>query len=227
MSSSIIKNLITPAIKKAITTKGKNTAAQNRAINNAAEKANMTPTKFKQEAKKVLKGGGEDKGKKSKDKKTLSDEEKEKLRQGTMSKQLTPSQFKKLSPQLKALYKQQQKEMGEGSQNILPKRRATGPEGAKPVEQGPLLSKIPTPTKKEMSASTRRRLAKSGMLKKGEYAPPSSMVAEDMGLGGKGSLPTEQEIKALSGFEFMKKGGKIKRRMGGKVRGFGKALRGY
>ena len=38
MSSSIIKNLITPAIKKAITTKGKNTAAQNRAINNAAEK---------------------------------------------------------------------------------------------------------------------------------------------------------------------------------------------
>ena len=227
MSASIVKNLITPSIKKAVTTAGKNTAAQNRAIKNAAKKADMTPAEFKKEAKKVLKGGGEGKGKKSKEKKTLSAEEKAKLKEGTMSKQLTPSQFKKLSPKLKALYKQQQKEMGEGSQNILPKRRATGPEGVKPVEQGPLLSKIPTPTKKEMSSATRQRLGRSGMLKKGEYAPPSSMIAEDMGLGGKGSLPTEQEIKALSGFEFMQKGGKVKRRMGGKVRGYGKALRGY
>ena len=225
MSASIVKNLITPAIEKAITTAGKNTAAQNRAIKNAAKKADMTPTEFKKKAKQVLKGGGE--GKKSNKNKTLSAEEKAKLREGTMSKQLTPRQFKKLSPKLKALYEQQQKEMGEGSQNILPKRRATGPEGVKPVEQGPLLSKIPTPTKKEMSSATRQRLGRSGMLKKGEYAPPSSMIAEDMGLGGKGSLPTEQEIKALSGFEFMQKGGKVKRRMGGKVRGYGKALRGY
>ena len=230
---SFIKNLITPSIKKALTTKGKNTAAQNRAINNAAEKANMTPTKFKQEAKKVLKGGGEDKGKKSKDKKTLSAEEKEKLQQGTMSKQLTPSQFKKLSPKLKALYKQQQKEMGEGSQNILPKRRATGPKGEKPVEQGPLLSKVKLPEKmsparkRSLIAQGKARMTKRGMKETGEFAPSAGSIAEEMGIGGKGSLPTEEQLRGMGGFEFMKKGGKIKRRMGGKVRGFGKALRGY
>ena len=229
---SFIKNLITPSIKKALTTKGKNTAAQNRAINNAAEKANMTPTKFKQEAKKVLKGGGEDKGKKSKDKKTLSAEEKEKLQQGTMSKQLTPSQFKKLSPKLKALYKQQQKEMGEGSQNILPRRRATGPEGQK-VEQGPLLSKVKLPEKmsparkRSLIAQGKARMTKRGMKETGEFAPSAGSIAEEMGIGGKGSLPTEEQLRGMGGFEFMKKGGKIKRRMGGKVRGFGKALRGY
>ena len=230
---SFIKNLITPSIKKALTTKGKNTAAQNRAINNAAEKANMTPTKFKQEAKKVLKGGGEDKGKKSKDKKTLSAEEKEKLQQGTMSKQLTPSQFKKLSPKLKALYKQQQKEMGEASQNILPKRRATGPKGEKPVEQGPLLSKVKLPEKmsparkRSLIAQGKARMTKRGMKETGEFAPSAGSIAEEMGIGGKGSLPTEEQLRGMGGFEFMKKGGKIKRRMGGKVRGFGKALRGY
>ena len=230
MSSSIIKNLITPAIKKAITTKGKNTAAQNRAINNAAEKANMTPTKFKQEAKKVLGDKGE--GKKPNKKKTLSDEEKQKLQEGIMSKQLTPSQFKKLSPQLKALYRQQQKEMQEGSQNILPKRRATGPKGQE-VEQGPLLSKVKLPEK--MSPARKRklieqgkaRMTKGGMKETGEFAPSAGSIAEEMGIGGKGSLPTEEQLRGMGGFEFMKKGGKIKRRMGGKVRGFGKALRGY
>ena len=67
--SSLIKSLITPSIKKAVTTAGKNTAAQNIAIKNAAQKADMTPTEFKKKAKQVLKGGGEGKGKKSKEKK--------------------------------------------------------------------------------------------------------------------------------------------------------------
>ena len=228
---SFIKNLITPSIKKALTTKGKNTAAQNRAINNAAEKANMTPTEFKKKAKQVLEGG--DEGKKPNKKKTLSAEEKEKLREGTMSKQLTPSQFKKLSPKLKALYKQQQKEMGEGSQNILPKRRATGPKGEKPVEQGPLLSKVKLPEKmsparkRSLIAQGKARMTKRGMKETGEFAPSAGSIAEEMGIGGKGSLPTEEQLRGMGGFEFMKKGGKIKRRMGGKVRGFGKALRGY
>tara|TARA_R100000988_G_scaffold81378_1_gene44668 strand:+ start:2210 stop:2851 length:642 start_codon:yes stop_codon:yes gene_type:complete len=115
--------------------------------------------------------------------------------------------------------------------DTLPRRRATGPEGEKKVQQGPLLSKVPTPTKKEMSPATRRRLGKSGMLKRGEYAPPASMVGEEMGMGGRGSemMPTGKELEELisSGFEIKKYGGKVRRRMGGQVRGYGKALRGY
>ena len=120
------------------------------------------------------------------------------------------------------------RDMGE---DTLPRRRATGPEGEKKVQQGPLLSKVPTPTKKEMSPATRRRLGKSGMLKRGEYAPPASMVGEEMGMGGRGSemMPTGKELEELisSGFEIKKYGGKVRRRMGGQVRGYGKALRGY
>ena len=48
-----------------------------------------------------------------------------------------------------------------------------------------------------------------------------------MGLGGKGSLPTEEQLRGMGGFEIKKYGGKVKRRMGGKVRGYGKAMRGY
>ena len=233
MSASIVKNLITPSIKKAVTTAGKNTAAQNRAIKNAAKKANMTPAEFKKEAKKVLKDKDKDGAKKPNNKKTLSAEEKAKLREGTMSKQLTPSQFKKLSPKLKALYKQQQKEMGEGSQNILPRRRATGPEGAKPVEQGPLLSKVQLPEKisparkRNLIAQGKARMTKQGMKGTGEFAPSRQSIAEDMGIGGRGSLPTEEQLRGMGGFEIKKYGGKVKRRMGGKVRGYGKALRGY
>jgi hypothetical protein len=231
--SSLIKSLITPAIKKAVTTAGKNTAAQNRAIKNAAKKADMTPTEFKKKAKQVLKDEGKGGEKKSNKKKTLSAEDKEKLKEGTMSKTLTPSQFKKLSPQLKALYRQQQKEMGEGSQNILPRRRATGPEGEKPVEQGPLLSKVLIPEKvsparkRNLIAQGKARMTKQGMKETGEFAPSRQNIAEEMGIGGRGSLPTEEQLRGMGGFEFMKKGGTVKRRMGGKVRGYGKALRGY
>ena len=108
-------------------------------------------------------------------------------------------------------------------------RRATGPKGQE-VQQGPLLSKVPTPRKEEMSPATRRRLGKSGMLKRGEYAPPREMVEEAMGARrGSEMMPTGKELDDLiaSGFEIKKYGGKVKRRMGGKVRGFGKALRGY
>jgi len=137
----------------------------------------------------------------------------------------TPAENKELAK----LRREQQREMREGSSDILPKRRATGPKGQE-VEQGPLLSKVPTPTKEEMSPAARRRLGKSGMLKRGEYAPPREMVEEAMGARrGSEMMPTGKELDDLiaSGFEIKKYGGKVKRRMGGKVRGYGKALRGY
>ena len=148
-----------------------------------------------------------------------------------MSKTLTPSEFKKLSPKLKALYRQQQEEI-KGSQNILPRRRATGPEGQE-VEQGPLLSKVLLPEnvsparKRNLIAQGKARMTKQGMKGTGEFAPSRQSIAEEMGLGGKGSLPTEEQLRGMGGFEIKKYGGKVKRRMGGKVRGYGKAMRGY
>jgi hypothetical protein len=137
----------------------------------------------------------------------------------------TPAENKELAK----LKREQQREMREESANVLPSRRATGPKGQE-VQQGPLLSKVPTPRKEEMSPATRRRLGKAGMLKRGEYAPPREMVEEAMGARrGSEMMPTGKELDDLiaSGFEIKKYGGKVKRRMGGKVRGYGKALRGY
>ena len=127
---------------------------------------------------------------------------------------------------------QQKKEMKEDAlgSDILPRRRATGPAGQE-VEQGPLLSKVPTPKKKEMSPETYKRQKRTGQRRKGEYAPPASMIGEEMGMGGRGRemMPSGKELEELisSGFEIKKYGGKVRRRMGGQVRGYGKALRGY
>jgi len=132
--------------------------------------------------------------------------------------------------ELRRLTAQQKKDMEDrGIDTSTAGRRRTGPEGQE-VEQGPLLSKIPAPRKEEMSSATRRRLGKSGMLKPGEYAPPREVVEEAMGARrGREMMPTGKDLDDLIafGFEIKKGGGKVKRRMGGKVRGFGKALRGY
>ena len=134
--------------------------------------------------------------------------------------------------ELQGLMAQQKKEMKEDAlgSDILPRRRATGPRGQE-VEQGPLLSKVPTPKKREMSPETYARQKRTGQRRRGEYAPPASMVGEEMGMGSRGReiMPTGKELEELisSGFEIKKYGGKVRRRMGGQVRGYGKALRGY
>ena len=132
-----------------------------------------------------------------------------------------------IAKQLSQMEKMKEDALGS---NILPRRRATGPTGQE-VEQGPLLSKVPTPKKREMSPETYARQKRTGQRRRGEYAPPASMVGEEMGMGGRGSemMPTGKELEELisSGFEIKKYGGKVRRRMGGQVRGYGKALRGY
>jgi hypothetical protein len=127
-------------------------------------------------------------------------------------------------------YKKDLKESKEGQKDVLPRRRATGPEGQE-VEQGDLLSKVLTPKKREMSPETYKRQKRTGQRRRGEYAPPADFIGDEMGLGRRGRemMPTGEELDELisSGFEIKKYGGKVKRRMGGQVRGYGKALRGY
>ena len=120
----------------------------------------------------------------------------------------------------------------------LPGRVKTGPEGAVPVQQGPLLSKIELP--KDVSKARRRDLIKTGQAKQvrgkggksklvgtGQYAPPRQAIAEEMGLTGRGKLASEEELMEMGGFEIKQKGGIVKRNRGGSVRGVGAAQRGF
>ena len=126
----------------------------------------------------------------------------------------------KENAELKRLISSQKRDDAPDS-NPLPRRRATGPEGSKPVEQGPLLSKVQLPEK--MSKAQARRLIMEGKAKvrtdkngkkklvsTGEYAPARGVVAEEMGLSKRGKLPSEAELKEMGGFEMRKKGGKAK-----------------
>jgi len=129
--------------------------------------------------------------------------------------------------ELKRLISSQKRDDAPDS-NPLPRRRATGPEGSKPVEQGPLLSKVQLPEK--MSKAQARRLIMQGKAKvrtdkngkkklvsTGEYAPARGVVAEEMGLIKRGTLPNEEELKEIGGFEIRNKGGKVKRKAGGNL----------
>ncbi len=120
------------------------------------------------------------------------------------------------------------------------RRRKTGPKGTpqeQKVQQGPLLSKVPPPEK--VSKARRRQLVETGQAKMrkgkggksvikttGEFAPPAHMIAEEMGLKGQGKLPTAKEAEEL-GLTIKKYGGKVKRNMGGPVRGVGAATKGF
>ena len=123
--------------------------------------------------------------------------------------------------ELKRLISSQKRDDAPDS-NPLPRRRATGPEGSKPVEQGPLLSKVQLPEK--MSKAQARKLIMQGKAKvrtdkngkkklvsTGEYAPARGVVAEEMGLSKRGKLPSEAELKEMGGFEMRKGSGKVKK----------------
>ena len=131
--------------------------------------------------------------------------------------------------ELRRLIKAQERDEVADLKDPLPNRRKTGPEGSKPVEQGPLLSKVLLPEK--MSKAQARRLLMQGKAKivtdkngkkklvsTGEYAPARETIAEEMGLRGKGRLPTEADIEEMGGFEIKKHGGKVKRNMGGSIK---------
>ena len=146
--------------------------------------------------------------------------------------------LKNKSPSEQREYLKAKSDIADIKEPDLPRRRATGPPGAVPVEQGDLLSKVLLPEK--MSKAKARSLLMQGKAKivtdkngkkklvsTGEYAPARETIAEEMGLSGKGRLPTEADIEKMGGFEINKHGGKVKRNMGGPVRGVGAARQGF
>ena len=101
------------------------------------------------------------------------------------------------------------------------------------------------PDPKNYSRAQLRRLIKNGTVRlvqrgrnpdgsprvivvaTGRHAPPTAGIADEMGLGGsQRALPSEEELRAMGGFEIRKRGGTIRRKAGGPI-GVGAALRGY
>jgi len=156
------------------------------------------------------------------------------------TKGLTPKQKRERDSLVRQVEEEMAREQSHGAGTDKSRRRKTGPKGTpekQKVQQGPLLSKVPPPEK--VSKKRRRQLVQTGQAKMstgkggksvvkptGEFAPPASMIAEEMGLRGRGKLPTAKEAEDF-GLTVKKYGGKIKRNMGGPVRGVGKATRGF
>lgn len=112
-----------------------------------------------------------------------------------------------------------------------PRRRNI--EGVAEGPNRPALSKVQPP---KMSAAQRRRRVAQGLVGGpragrreqvrdiGEYAPPASQIADEMGLSG---MIDPDEIMELGGFEIRKSGGQIKYKKKGGPIGCGAAQRGY
>jgi hypothetical protein len=112
-----------------------------------------------------------------------------------------------------------------------PRRRNI--EGVAEGPNRPALSKVQPP---KMSAAQRRRRVAQGLVGGpragrreqvrdiGEYAPPASQIADEMGLSG---MIDADEIMELGGFEIRKSGGQIKYKKKGGPIGCGAAQRGY
>ena len=154
---------------------------------------------------------------------------KKQQKSGTAKRKDTEMPTGKRGREIQKLLRQQKADDMESSGG--PRRRNV--EGVAEGPNRPALSKIQPP---KMSAAQRRRRVAQGLVggpragRKeqvrdiGEYAPPASQTAREMGLTGK---IDEDEIIELGGFEIRKGGGQIKYKKKGGPIGVGKALGGY
>ena len=154
---------------------------------------------------------------------------KKQQKSGTAKRKDTEMPTGKRGREIQKLLRQQKADDMESSGG--PRRRNV--EGVAEGPNRPALSKIQPP---KMSAAQRRRRVAQGLVggpragRKeqvrdiGEYAPPASQTAREMGLTGK---IDEDEIMELGGFEIRRGGGQIKYKKKGGPIGVGKALGGY
>ena len=237
---SVVRGL-TDLTKKALGKRGRLSKAEKSAITKAANKNNMSPTEFRKAAKVELKtptaaptttkkktypsleslgkgkakptptakDQGSTKGltrrqkaqRKSLIKRSEEDERKAKLqREGVVLKGEEPDRIK----------------LTAGGTEVLPSKEQIDP-------------KIRNYSKRRIRELIKTGQAKMVVDKKGKrsikttgkFASPQEMVAEEMGLGSRGSLPTSKEARAL-GLTVKKEGGVVKYRKNSKKIGGGK-----
>ena len=151
--------------------------------------------------------------------------------------------------ELSALIKQQKEDDADLGSSDPPRIKLTAGGSEVLPSKAQLDPKIKNYSKKRL-----RHLIKTGQAKMvigkdgrrklvttGKFAPPASEVARDMGRGAdpkekvSGIKRSDEQYEGsgdsfnplLGVFDARKYGGKVKRRMGGKVKGYGKAQRGY
>ena len=242
-----ISKFITKSVLTALTKKGAPTSGQKAAITRAAKKADMPVAEFKTKAKKAIKN--KTTAPVTTKKKTYPSLES--LGKGKV-KPIPTAKDQGTTKGLTRKQKAQRKRLIEKSkedERIAKLQR----EGVSLKGQEPDRIKLTAggtevlPSKEQIDPKIRsyskariRHLIKTGQAKMvvdkngkrsirttGKFASPQSMVAEEMGLGGKGVLPTEEEAKAM-GLTVKKSGGSIiKRNKGGAVRGVGQAIKGF
>jgi len=162
---------------------------------------------------------------------------KTKQKAGTAKRKDTEIPKGKRGSEIRKLERQQKADDMEASGG--PRRRKVGPDYLAEkfmVAEGvnsPAISKVQPP---KMSAAQRRRRIAQGLVGGpragrreqvrdiGEYAPPASQIADEMGLSG---MIDPDEIMELGGFEIRKSGGQIKYKKKGGPIGCGAAQRGY
>ena len=159
---------------------------------------------------------------------------KRRQKRGTAKRKDTEMPTGKRGREIERLLRQQKRDNMESGGG--PRRREV--EGVDEGPNRPAISKI-KPDPKMSPAQRRRRVAqglvggprpqrnpdsRTNIRDVGEYAPPASQIAKEMGLTGK---IDEDEIMKLGGFEIRRGGGQIKYKKKGGPIGVGKALGGY
>jgi len=155
---------------------------------------------------------------------------KTKQKAGTAKRKDTEIPKGKRGSEIRKLERQQKADDMEASGG--PRRRKVGPDYL--AEKFMVAEGVNSPAK--MSAAQRRRRIAQGLVGGpragrreqvrdiGEYAPPASQIADEMGLSG---MIDPDEIMELGGFEIRKSGGQIKYKKKGGPIGCGAAQRGY
>jgi len=230
-----IAKYITKSVVTALTKRGAPTSGQKATITKAAKNADMSVAEFKKEAKKIIKNETTPKNtvtvKKSKSKATnltadLTDltkaEKAERSRLIAQSKK--DAEIAKLEREGVSLEGEEPEliKLTAGGTEVLPSKEQIDPE-IRNYSKARIRHLIMT-GQAEMVVD---KNGKRSIRTTGKFASPRSMVAKKMGLGGRGTLATEEELKAVGGYQIRKKGGAIKRNKGGAVRGVGQAIKGF
>ena len=240
-----IFELLTPAVEKAVLAKGKVSRSNKALLTRQANKADMPVSEFKQKAKQIIKNKKDGKDiKPSKSKKkypSLESQGKPKAKNPPTLKDkgstagLTKAQIaarKKIMEQSEAADKASKAEQQGISKVILPTREQTvkGVEGRKGLQR-PQIVESPSGRLKSKQKIDTTDFTKAEKFKQQlqPHADPADVIYGQM-TGKEMTKDQLKELEALtkSGQMSVKKyGGKVKRNMGGPVRGVGQAIKGF
>ena len=231
---------ITKGVTDAFSKKGRLSKAQNALVTRQANKANMSVSEFKAAVKKEIKTS--DKPKKQKGDASVH---RKNLEEGdtTGLTKAQKAERRRLIKRSKDDYKKSRAEQ-EGKTTVKEPDRIKLTAGGSFVlpSKERIDPKIRNYSKKRirhliMSGQAKMKVDKDGkrsIVTTGKFSSPRSMVADEMGLTGRGALPTEEEAKGMGmSIKSFKSGsgkktiGMVKKNIGGPVHGVGQAMRGF